>query len=180
MTTTLKVQNRTSSPKNKVIDERVEAELKKKEVVAQPASGHQQTALPFSSTQLNKTQNLCTASLPPPKVEPAALPAKPATTQLLPSTSNPQTITSSQSILPTNPPSQLSTTNPFRQAITVTLPAPFQSVPANSQPPAQNLPTKPILKPTTMSLPTPYEALYKSLRTSGRSREDAAAGAKAP
>jgi hypothetical protein len=30
-----------------------------------------------------------------------------------------------------------------------------------------------------MSPPTPYEALYKCLRTSGLSREDAAAGAKA-
>ena len=30
-----------------------------------------------------------------------------------------------------------------------------------------------------MSLPTPYEALYKCLRTSGLSKEDAAAGAKA-
>jgi hypothetical protein len=47
------------------------------------------------------------------------------------------------------------------------------------KPPAQVLSTKPILKPTTMSLPTPYEALYKCLRTSGLSKEDAAAGAKA-
>ena len=44
--------------------------------------------------------------------------------------------------------------------------------------PVQVLPTKPILKPTTMSLTTPYEALYRCLRTSGISREDAAAGAK--
>jgi hypothetical protein len=163
----------------KVIEERVEAELNKKEVDAQPATGHQQTVLPFSSTPLNNTQNLYTASLPPLNEEPTTLPDKSANTQPLPLTSNPQTIILTQSILPTNPPSQSSTTNLFRQAITATLPTPFQSVPAYSKPPAQVLPTKPILKPTTMSLPTPYEALYKCLRTSGLSKEDAAAGAKA-
>ena len=47
---------------DKVIEERVEAELKKKEVAAQPATGRQQTALPFSSTPLNKTQNLTNSS----------------------------------------------------------------------------------------------------------------------
>jgi hypothetical protein len=98
---------------DKVIEERVEAELKKKEVAAQPATGRQQTALPFSSTPLNKTQNLYTAFSPPPKVEPATLPEKPANTQPLPSTSNPQTITSTQSIPPTHPPSQSSTVRPF-------------------------------------------------------------------
>ena len=98
---------------DKVIEERVEAELKKKEVAAQPATGHQQTALPFSSTPLNKTQNLYTAFSPPPKVEPATLPDKPEKTQPLPSTSNPQTITSKQSIPPTYPPSKSSTVRPF-------------------------------------------------------------------
>jgi hypothetical protein len=135
----------------KVIEERVEAELNKKDVDAQPATGHQQTVLPFSSTPLNNTQNLYTASLPPLKVKSVNLPDKSANTQPLPSTSNPQTIVSTQSILPTNPPSQSSTTNPFRQAITVTLPTPFQSVPAYLKPPAQVLSTKPTLKPTTMS-----------------------------
>jgi hypothetical protein len=98
---------------DKVIEERVEAELKKKEVAAQPATGHQQNALPFSSTPLNKTQNLYTAFSPPPKVEPATLPDKPEKTQPLPSTSNPQTITSKQSIPPTYPPSKSSTVRPF-------------------------------------------------------------------
>ena len=162
-----------------VIEERVEAELNKEKIEAQPATGHQQTVLPFSSTPLINTQNLYTASLPPLKVKSATLPDKSVNTQPLPSTSNPQTIVSTQSILPTNPPSQSSTTNPFRQAVTVSLPTPFQGAPAYSKPPAQVLPTKPILKPTTMSLPTPYEALYKCLRTSGLSKEDAATGAKA-
>jgi hypothetical protein len=35
---------------DKVIEERVEAELKKKEIVTQPATSHQQNSLPFSST----------------------------------------------------------------------------------------------------------------------------------
>ena len=187
---------------DKIIEERVEAELKQKEIVTQPATSHQQNSLPFSSTPVNKTQNLYTASVPLPKVEPAALPARPTktqplspasntqtiastqsippvNTQPLPSSSNTQTIASTLSIPPNNPPLQPSSTTPFRQAITVTLPAPFQSTSANSQLLAPILPTKPILKSTTMSSPTPYEALYKCLRTSGLSREDAAAGAKA-
>ena len=38
-----------------VIEERVEAELNKEEIEAQPATGHQQTVLPFSPTPLNNT-----------------------------------------------------------------------------------------------------------------------------
>jgi hypothetical protein len=207
---------------DKVIEERVEAELKKKEIVTQPATSHQQNSLPFSSTPVNKNLNLYTASVPLPKVEPAALPARPANTQPFPANSNTQPIAPIQSIPPVNtqplpltsntqniapiqsippvntqplplpsntqniaptqsipPANPPLSTNPFRQAVTVTLPAPFQSISANSQLPAPVFPTKPILKSTTMSPPTPYEALYRCLRTSGLSREDAAAGAKA-
>ena len=85
---------------DKVIEERVEAELQKKAVVTQPTTGHQQTSLPFSSTPVNKNQNLYTASVPLPKVEPATLPARPANTQPLPSTSHTQTIASTQLIPP--------------------------------------------------------------------------------
>ena len=85
---------------DKIIEERVEAELKQKEIVTQPATSHQQNSLPFSSTPVNKNQNLYTASVPLPKVEPATLPARPANTQPLPSTSNTQTIASTQLIPP--------------------------------------------------------------------------------
>ena len=68
---------------DKVIEERFEAELQKREEIAEPATSQQQTSPPFSSTPVNKNQNLYTASLPPPKVEPATLPAKSANTHPL-------------------------------------------------------------------------------------------------
>jgi hypothetical protein len=89
---------------NKAIEERVEAELQKDEVVAQPVTSQQQPALPFSSTPLTKNQNSYTTSLPLTQVEPASLPTHPASTQALPSASNPQTIASTQSLPPPNPP----------------------------------------------------------------------------
>ena len=92
---------------DKVIEERVEAELQKKAVVTQPTTGHQQTSLPFSSTPVNKNQNLYTASVPLPKVEPATLPARPENTQPLPSVIRKLSPLHNRYLQPTHPPNSV-------------------------------------------------------------------------
>ena len=72
-------------------------------------------------------------------------------------------------------PSQLNKSNPFRQA--VTNPTPSQKVTANHKPFTN---AKPSIQHTpAMSQPKPYEVLFKCLRDTWFSRDEAAAGAKA-
>ena len=164
------------------IEERVEADLREKGRVGTTADGQSLPPLNHSSTPIKKYQNFYIDPLQQTTVKPAT------TSQVETQTTPPATRrVETQTIFPltrqvktqtTLPPSEkpklpaskqadtqdthlqkLAESNPFRQINTK---------------PAQTKSTSP-----TMAQPSPYETLYKCLRETGASREDAAAGAKA-
>ncbi len=140
---------------NKNIEDRVENDLKRKQEVKPTDTKQKSSAFKYSSTPVSRNQNLYTNPSQPIKVESTYFP-----TQLV----NDQP-----------GPSKLYRPNPLIQADTQ--PTPLQNVTAIHNPLTDAKPSIPY--PPAMTQPKSYEVLYKCLRETGISREDAATGAKA-
>ncbi|KZR96033.1 Uncharacterized protein APZ42_009861, partial [Daphnia magna] len=159
--------------------ERVEEDLRGKEKVETPADDQSLPPLKYSSTPISRYQNFYTDQSQQ-TTEKLAPTNQVGTQTISPSTRLVETQTphpftrqvKTQTILPPFEKPQPSSSKQIETKFT-----PYKSVNFKSTPSQQTIDTNP--PRPTMAHPNPYETLYKCLRETGASREDAAAGTKA-
>ncbi|KAK4025103.1 hypothetical protein OUZ56_010606, partial [Daphnia magna] len=147
--------------------ERVEEDLRGKEKVETPADDQSLLPLKYSSTPISRYQNFYTdqSQQTTEKLAP--------TNQVGTQTISPSTrLVGTQTTLPPFEKPQPSSSKQIETKFT-----PYKSVNFKLTPSQQTIDTNP--PRPTMAHPNPYETLYKCLRETGASREEAAAGAKA-
>ncbi|KAK4009180.1 hypothetical protein OUZ56_018265 [Daphnia magna] len=147
--------------------ERVEEDLRGKEKVETPADDQSLPPLKYSSTPISRYQNFYTdqSQQTTEKLAP--------TNQVGTQTISPSTrLVGTQTTLPPFEKPQPSSSKQIETKFT-----PYKSVNFKLTPSQQTIDTNP--PRPTMAHPNPYETLYKCLRETGASREEAAAGAKA-
>ncbi|KAK4008455.1 hypothetical protein OUZ56_013595 [Daphnia magna] len=159
--------------------ERVEEDLRGKEKVETPADDQSLPPLKYSSTPISRYQNYYTDQSQQ-TTEKLALTNQAGTQTIPPSTrlvgtQTPHPCTRQVKTQTTLPPFEKPQPSSSKQIETKF--TPYKSVNFKLTPSQQTIDTNP--PRPTMAHPNPYETLYKCLRETGASREEAAAGAKA-